>query len=110
MNILKPEFEHKDKRRKLTQVFTAHTKQVNLYYAKRGSILGNHFHKETKEYFLVTRGVLRYNDSVSVLAGEAFVVHPLENHKLECLTDVTLVSFLTKPFDQEKPDLWKKKR
>lgn len=107
MERLKPEFEHEDERRRLTQVFTAKTRQVNLYNAKRGAVLGDHYHEVTREFFLLTRGQLLYNDKDIFVAGQAFVVEPGENHKITCLTDVTLVSFLTEPFDPEKPDICK---
>lgn len=108
MNILEPEFCHKDNRRKLTQLFTKDIKQVNYYQAKRGASLGDHYHKETIEIFLITKGSLIYNDSKVFSKGDLFSVYPEENHKLECLTDVDLVSFLTRPYSKESTDIWKK--
>jgi len=108
VKLLEPEFEHSDSRRTLTQLFTAPINQVNFYNAKKGAILGDHFHKETIEYFYVTKGTLLYNNERVINRGTTFVVEPQENHILECLTDVQLMTFLTKPFDKEKPDLWKK--
>jgi quercetin dioxygenase-like cupin family protein len=109
VDILKPEFHHWDSRRTLTQVFTARTEQVNFYQAKRGAVLGDHFHKRTSEYFLVTRGLIRYNGDQYLGKGMAFVVHPGENHTIECITGVSLVSFLTEPYDPKDPDICKKK-
>ena len=108
MNVLQPEFEHKDGRRLLQQLFTSDIKQVNYYRAKRGSILGNHFHKETVEYFLVTKGEVLYNENKLFHKGDCFVVNPQEIHTLDCLTDVDLVTFLTKPYTQKEPDIWQK--
>jgi len=108
MKLIEPEFEHKDERRTLQQLFTKDIKQVNFAQAKQGSILGNHFHKETTEYFLITTGLVRYNDDKIMSKGDFFVVYPEEVHKLECLTDVDYVSFLTKPYLPEDTDIWKK--
>ena len=108
MRLLEEEFSHEDERRKIIQLFTADIKQVNVYEAKKGSILGNHYHKETIEYFYIIRGDVLYNKSRIVKTGDFFVVYPQEVHTLECLTDVKLMSFLTKPYTQENPDLWKK--
>ena len=108
MNLLEAEYQHKDSRRTLTQLFTAPVNQVNLYEAKKGAVLGNHFHKETVEYFHVIKGVLTYNDSQVMTRGSTFVVYPQENHLLKCESDVTLMSFLSKPYDPKEPDLWKK--
>ena len=108
MKLLDPEFKHQDARRTLVQLFTAPVNQVNFYDAKKGAILGDHFHKETVEYFYVTKGTLLYNNERIINRGTAFVVEPEENHTLECMTDVQLMTFLTKPFDKENPDLCKK--
>ena len=53
MNVLKPEFVSQDSRRILSQLLTADIKQVNHYEAKRGAVLGNHYHKQTNEYFFI---------------------------------------------------------
>lgn len=108
MKLLMPEFEHKDVRRNLTQLFTAPIQQVNFYQARKNSVLGDHFHKETIEYFFITKGTIMYNQESILNKGSLFVVHPEENHKIECLTDVSLMSFLTKPYSAESPDQWKK--
>ncbi len=107
MEILKPEFEHKDKRRSLKQLFTADIKQVNYYSnCKKGSILGLHYHKKTTERFLVARG--KVYDGLNVFKkGDCFLVRPPEYHALKCLTNVDLVSFLDRPYTKEKPDIWK---
>mgnify|MGYP001606477690 CR=1 FL=1 len=71
-------------------------------------MLGDHFHKETIEIFLVTNGYVNYNGSKMFGKGDCFIVYPQENHELKCLTDVDLVSFLTRPYSKEEPDIWKK--
>ncbi len=108
MNLLEPEFRHEDSRRVLTQLFTASVKQVNLYEAKKGAIQGNHYHKETIEYFLIITGSVRYNGKRELGHGDLFMVVPQENHTLECLTDVTMVTFLTKPYSEKDRDIWKR--
>ena len=107
MKVLDPEFQHKDERRTLTQLFTSDIKQVNHYEANQGSILGDHFHKETVEYFFIVSGVVKYNGEKLLSKNDLIAVYPEENHTLECLTRVELLSFLTKPFTKENPDLWK---
>lgn len=109
MNLLAAEFTHQDHRRKLSQLFTADIKQVNQYEAKRGAILGDHFHKETNEYFFIYKGTILYNEERILNKGSIFVIYPQEHHKIECLTDVGLITFLTKPYDKESPDLWPRK-
>lgn len=107
MRILCEEDVHEDERRRLTQLFTAPIAQVNLYEAKNGAILGDHFHRETDEYFYVVQGRIMYNESRILNTGDIFVVYPQENHRIECLEDVKLMSFLTRPYSKENPDIWK---
>ena len=81
--MLSPEYQHKNQKRNLFQLFTDDIKQVNFYEAKKGAILGNHYHKETKEYFYITRGtvLLKTNQGKElaqriVNKGEFFLVEP----------------------------------
>lgn len=105
MNILSPEFRHVDDRRSLTQLLTADIKQINVYKAKKGAELGDHYHTQTIEYFHIVRGSIRYNDEKTFDRGTTFAVFPGERHKLKCLSNVIMLTFLTKPFNQEAPDL-----
>lgn len=106
MRIIYPEFEHKDHRRKLTQLFTADIKQINSYDIKKGSILGNHYHKETHEYFYITKGTVLLNNHNIFNKGALFVIEPMEKHTIDCLTDVGLITFLTKPYTKENTDTY----
>ena len=114
MQWLTPEFTHSDSRRTISQMLTEPIAQVNTYFIKKGSTLGNHYHKVTKEYFFVIEGEL-YMDiqplgeketKGSVLStGDFFLVEPLEVHKVEAITDVRLMTLLTKAFTEEDPDI-----
>lgn len=108
MILLEEEFKHEDERRTLTQLLTRDIKQVNFYQAKKGAILGNHYHKKTEEYFYLISGKIYYNEERILEAGDLFVVYPQENHQLECCTDVRLMSFLSKAYSKEDEDIWKK--
>lgn len=108
MTVLYPESVNQDTRRSLTQLLTADIQQINVYEAKIGSILGDHFHKSTTEYFYILSGTLIYNNGSIVEPDTLFVVYPEERHTLTCLTDAKFMTFLTKAYDEEKPDLWKK--
>lgn len=108
MKLLKYEFQSKDERRTLTQLLTDDIKQVNFYEANYGAELGNHFHKETFEYFYILSGVLVYNSKKFIKKGDLFLVELNENHTLTVKSDkATFMTFLTKPFTKENPDLWK---
>lgn len=107
MTVLSPESVNKDSRRSLIQLLTADIEQVNIYEAQEGSVLGNHYHKETTEYFYVLEGTLVYNKGSVIDSDTLFVVYPGEKHTLTCLTKVKFMTFLSKAYDKESPDLWK---
>jgi len=107
MEVLNPEFRHEDSRRILKQLITDDIKQVNLYECETGAILGDHFHKETTEYFYIVSGFISYNDLYSLNEGTFFRVNPLELHTIRCLSKTTLMTFLTRPFKQDDQDIWK---
>lgn len=110
MQILQPEFANGDKRRLLTQLLTEPIQQVNHYAAKKGAVLGNHFHKKTVEFFYIIKGTLLYNNLTTLTKGQLFVVDPGEVHWLKCLTDVKMFTFLTKAYNPDDPDIFKEKK
>ena len=108
MKFLKAEFKHQDLRRSVVQLLTADIKQINIYEANYGAELGNHFHKETLEYFYIIRGVLKYNNKGTAKRGDLFFPDLKEKHTLKVLSDkATFMTFLTKPYNKENPDVWK---
>ena len=106
MEILSHEFQHTDERRRLTQILTEDIKQVNVYEAKKDAHLGNHFHKDTIEYFYILKGTVTYNDNEVINPGTLFKVSPFEKHTLRCMTNVKMMTFLTKAYTDKEPDLW----
>lgn len=107
MTVLSPESVDNDSRRSLTQLLTAGIEQINIYEAQEGSVLGNHLHKETTEYFYILEGTLIYNKGSVVDKDTLFVVYPGEKHTITCLTKVRFMTFLSNAYDKESPDLWK---
>ena len=109
MEYLKPEFISENNRRTLKQLFTSPIAQVNSYHAKKGAVLGNHYHKETTEYFYITKGTILYNSEKIFYKGDLFRVSPPERHTLEIISpEATFLSFLTRPYTKEHTDIWKK--
>ena len=111
MRILKSESIHKDVRRSIHQLVTTDIKQVNLYEVNQNSILGNHYHKLTNEYFYILRGLfmLKVNGKSSVVGkGYFFVVEPEERHSIECVSkNGSFFTFLTKPYSENDTDTYK---
>lgn len=103
---MEAEFVHKDDRRKLTQLFTADIKQINVYECEPNVVLGNHYHKQTIEYFYILDGEIESNGKTMV-DGDLFVYHPEQVHTIVTRTACRFMTFVTKEFDKENPDLWK---
>lgn len=110
MQLLKPEYVHADSRRKLTQLLTEDIKQVNHYHAVKGATLGNHYHEKTREYFYVVKGTVYFNKVKIINKNNLFVVEPGEYHTIECLTEVNMLTFLTKAYNTEDKDTFKEKK
>ena len=104
--MIEPESVHKDSRRTLTQLLTADIKQVNVYEVEPNVTLGNHYHKETIEYFYILDGEIESNGKTMV-AGDLFVYYPQTVHTIVSKTNTRFMTFLTKPYNPEAPDLWK---
>lgn len=119
MEILNPELYLPSNRRNLTQLFTKRIEQVNFYEAKKGSVLGDHYHKKTTEIFFIVKGSIilhthfnksRVSHSEVVNKNTCFRINPQEVHIIECLTDCNFLTFLTHPFDNKNPDLHKEEK
>ena len=115
MNFIEPEFIDINSKRTLTQLLTSDIKQVNVYHAFQGAILGGHYHKETVEHFYITKGSFKVSiqkdNQVSqfpVNKGMAFTVFPYERHTLVVLSQsASMLTFLSKPYNKDNPDIWK---
>ena len=110
MKLLSHEYQNKDTRRTLTQLLTADVKQINLYDVSKNAVLGNHFHLLTTEYFLILQGSFRVsvgNKSFAVRKNQFFAVLPPLRHSLKCLSQSGhFLTFLTKAYQKEKPDIY----
>lgn len=118
LNLLKPEYQHADSRRTISQLITDNIKQVNSYQVTKGAILGEHYHRFTNEYFYVTKGtfVVFVNEvgkkqSMSRILNKQsfFMARSGLVHTIEALTNGEFLTFLTKPFDPKEPDLCREK-
>lgn len=116
--IIKPNFEHKDERGTLREITRGHKwQQLNEYERKKGSIAGNHYHKEMEEFFFIITGraevrILNVENNKSedfiVKAGDAFIVSKNEAHTLKFIDDTTFITLLSKNFDDQNKDMHKK--
>lgn len=93
-----PEYAHKDSRRLFLQILTKPVKQINYYEAKRGAVLGNHYHKKTTEYFFLLSGdaVISINGVEHLMRPLTIeVVRPMQIHSISCLSNIKFMTFLS---------------
>lgn len=114
--ILKPTFEHSDERGVLREVATGNWKTLNFASRRKGSIVGNHYHKVMEESFYIISGsanVKLINVNIGevneflVKQGDCFRVHPYEAHALLILEDLEMVTLLSEIFNKDSQDIYK---
>lgn len=71
---------------------------VSILTTRRGSVRGNHLHRETYQWVYVASGALRFVTSLDgatqtgiVQAGDVLMTGPHEAHAIEALEDTTMV-------------------
>ena len=97
MKIIKPVNKLSDERGYLIEIMQDGVwKQINHSFTKMGTIRGNHYHKETTQHMLMTKGSLEYwykevnSDEVKMKLlkeGDLVSTPPYEIHALKILED-----------------------
>jgi len=112
-NIIDPPyFYFSDDRGTLFGITQGHEwNEVNYIESKKGSIRGNHYHKETVECFFIIDGKIRVtlidlitNSKKVFTVGprSIFIVKPNTLHTFEVLEDSKWINMLSKPIKSEK--------
>ena len=99
-------------------------RSIVLFFRKKGSILGNHYHKgedpsKNPERFFLAMGKLKgkfrgpdgkeKEKTLEVKFGEQaleLTIYPFAWHSFEVLEDTLLVESRITPFDPDKPDVY----
>jgi len=93
-------------------------KEINYIESKKGSVRGNHYHKETVECFFIIDGKIRVTlvDLITnskkvfiVEKGSIFIVKPNTLHTFEVLEDSKWINMLSKPIKSEPKDFYRPK-
>jgi mannose-6-phosphate isomerase-like protein (cupin superfamily) len=88
--------------------------EINYIETAAACIRGGHYHRDTRELFLILRGTIRVriraagSDTIResvVTEGAIFVVEPGEAHWFETLTSCAWINALSKRFDEAAPDI-----
>ena len=88
--------------------------EINFLETVASCTRGGHFHRDTRELFLILSGTVRVRirpqgsletKEMLVSAGSIFVIEPGEAHWFETLTPCAWINALSKRFDEAAPDI-----
>ena len=104
IEIMNPDFIHKDDRGQLTQLVRDGFNQVNVIFSKKGAIRGGHYHKINEEAFYIIDGKCKVevsnkqgmNETYEFRKGDMFKICPFTLHGFEYMEDTLLVSMYSK--------------
>ena len=113
MTIIEPYRQFADARGRMLGVINqGQWEEINFVETAAGQVRGGHFHRETRELFLIISGDIRVRIARDGLEsqhdfgpGSVFVIEPGEAHWFESLTPCTWINVLSKRIDQASPDI-----
>ena len=115
MQMLTPFREFSDSRGRMLGVINdGQWEEINYLETAASCMRGGHFHRDTRELFLILNGTIRVRirpqgsteiRETLVSAGSIFVVEPGEAHWFETLTPCAWINALSKRFDEAAPDI-----
>jgi quercetin dioxygenase-like cupin family protein len=114
MQLLEPYRHFSDVRGRMVGVINSGSwEEINYVETGPGQRRGGHFHRETRELFLLFEGRVRVHVAPPVgpatdailEAGSIFVIEPYEAHWFETLTACKWINVLSKRMSAEQPDI-----
>lgn len=116
-NLKPPYFNFVDERGKFIGIVQGEEwKEINYIESSKGSIRGNHYHKETKECFFIIEGRIRVSlhDLVSnskrifiVKKGDILIINTNTLHTFETLVNSKWINMLSKPMNEGSKDFYR---
>lgn len=115
MQMLTPFRQFSDSRGRMLGVINdGQWEEINLLETAECCTRGGHFHRNTRELFLILKGTIRVRirpqgasevQETLVSEGSIFVIEPGEAHWFETLTPCAWINALSKRFDEAAPDI-----
>ena len=115
MTILEPYRQFSDSRGRMRGVINdGRWEEINYIETEAGCMRGGHYHRDTRELFLLISGTVRVRvrpaegggiEEHTLSSGSIFVVEPGEAHWFETLSPCTWINALSKRIDQKAPDI-----
>jgi quercetin dioxygenase-like cupin family protein len=88
--------------------------EINYVETAAGCTRGGHWHRDTRELFLLIAGTIRVRvrpveggptEEHTLSSGSIFVIEPGEAHWIETVTSCAWINVLSKRIDQAAPDI-----
>jgi oxalate decarboxylase/phosphoglucose isomerase-like protein (cupin superfamily) len=93
-------------------------REMNLVSSRAGSVRGDHYHRDTREIFIILDGEIRAAaqavedgrlvgpvEHLVVAPGDVVLVEPLTNHTFEVVQDARWINALSRRIDPTAPDI-----
>ena len=114
-------FEYKDDRGSIQGLINeGDWQELNLVISEPGILRGNHYHKKTRELFIILEGEIeihtqqviedKFKGQISidvVTTNDVFLVEPMINHIFIPKSFSKWINALSEPLDQENPDMYR---
>ncbi|MDA4122232.1 MAG: cupin domain-containing protein [Thaumarchaeota archaeon] len=102
---IKPAFE--DERGAIFDILEEPVEHTGMIRSKKGSVRGNHYHKESTQYTFVLSGKMEFTtrdahlsdgprETAVLLPGDLVVTPPMEAHVMRFLEDTVFIDLTTK--------------
>jgi dTDP-4-dehydrorhamnose 3,5-epimerase-like enzyme len=115
---IEPYFKHADDRGSLRGLInTGEWREINIVDSQKDSIRGGHYHKSTKECFVIlsgkilvqfrlpqSNGRLDYLEESVFEKGDVFVILPMVEHTFTVISDAQWINMLSMPLSIDSPD------
>lgn len=116
IKYLKTDFEHRDERGALVQIFREGWSQVNIIHSIANANRGGHYHKHNKELFYVIEGSFNLTckslesglvQSLDIQEKDLFIIPPYVTHSFLFCADTLLLTAYDNGVEIENGiDIW----
>jgi len=114
-NLVQPYFCSIDERGGMVGVFRGYKwEEINYVESIKGSVRGNHYHKETTEGFFVIDGRIKvtlvdtaknFKKTFVAKKGDIILINPNVVHTFELLENSKWINMLSKPLSDKAKDI-----
>lgn len=114
--VLKPNFIREDDRGLFVEALNGSVwEQVSYGKMKQGSVMGNHYHKNTSVFFFVIEGSVKIDiigvdddskETIVLKPNEGTILVPNFSHAIRFTQESTFVMGKSKKYDKDNPDTY----